>query len=236
MMRWTRTLAALPEEGYLTGGAGGAGAAPPVARRVVLLTGQSSFRHSRLSPPQVALLASVARHGYDPVWSGFPYHAGLLTEVWHRPEPLLLASICNARQFIAARYDSTFRTEVARGLQRLLDHTSEHLLVITGSSGLHLWAQARPSLHIPPGLQVDVIALGPVMMSAPLPGGPTDPDLRLKVIQGRWDRFSQWGYRGPVDHQVDVGHLDYSGNAQVAALVADLAAALATQPHPQAGR
>ncbi|MBP6997218.1 MAG: hypothetical protein KBB39_13870 [Phycicoccus sp.] len=229
-MRWTQTLAALPDDGFLVTGRDGRSV---TERRVLLLTGQSSWRHSRLSPRQDALLTAVAAHGYHPVRSGFPYHCELLETPWPGPEPLPLASIRNAAQFRAARFDRQFRAQIARALQAQVDHTSEQVLVITGSSGLHLWVQARPALRIPRGLRVDLIALGPVMTPAPLPGGTDDLDTSLTVIQGRRDRFSQWGFRGAVDHVVEAGHLDYSGDPGVVALVTGLSAELSTRPHLQ---
>jgi hypothetical protein len=86
--------------------------AEPVADRVVFLSGQSSYRHSQLSPAQYELLAAVAALGYSPLLTGFPFHRATLAEPWRR-EPILPASGRNTAQFLATAWRGGFR--VTRG-------------------------------------------------------------------------------------------------------------------------
>ena len=57
--------------------------------RVVILTGQSSFTSSRLNAIQQCFLESVTPPGFEPMLSGFPYHADQLAD---RPEPSILSA------------------------------------------------------------------------------------------------------------------------------------------------
>lgn len=191
--------------------------AEPVADRVAFLSGQSSYRHSQLSPAQHELLAAVAELGYSPLLAGFPFHQAALTEPWRR-EPILPASGRNIAQFLATAWRSSFRAEVARHLGPLVTRTSRRLVLVCGSSGLALLEAAWPRLELAPGLAVLTIGLGPVARRIP-----HHPRLTVVTIQGRGDWISRLGFPFPTDFRVAGGHLDYAASAEVRALVAHLA-------------
>lgn len=206
--RFEARLAALELAGHL---------AEPVADRVVFLSGQSSYRHSQLSPAQRELLAAVAELGYSPLLAGFPYHREALTEPWRR-EPILPASGRNTSQFLAATWRPSFRAQVARHLGPLFTLTSRRLVVLCGSSGLALLEAAWPRLELTPGLAVFAIGLGPVARRVPY-----HPRLTVVTIQGRGDWISRLGFPFPPVFRVTGGHLDYAAGAEVRALVTRLA-------------
>lgn len=181
------------------------------------LTGQSSLRHSLLSPGQTALLEDLAGQGYRPVLGGLPYNRAAQTATY-RPEPIVAASARNGAQYVAAATSVRFDREVAAHVQPLLDATAERLLLLCGSAGAQLLTAALPHLELPAGLAVQVIGLGPVgRLPAPRDG------LSVHVLQGRCDRISRWGYRGDVDVVVPGGHLDYATDPDVRSAVLRLA-------------
>jgi len=187
--------------------------AEPAAWTAIWLTGQSSMRHSRLSPAQATLLEQVALIGFHPLRAGLPFNRAAMT-VEYRREPLGPASVRNGAQYLAATLGRRFGREVATHLQPVLDLTSERLLVLCGSAGAQLLSSALPHLVRPPELGVWVVGLGPVgRLEAP------DPRWRVHVVQGDRDRVSRWGYRGPVDLVVPGGHLDYAAHPLVRAEV-----------------
>ena len=194
-------LAALPAEGWL---------ARSCDRRIVLLTGQSSFAHARLRPAQRAFLRAVAPVGFEPIEVGFPFHAVMAAPdgAADDEESIAGAALRNALQFFAARTDARYRAVLAHALQRVVDATGQALVVVTGSCGLELAARAWPALAIPPGLRVRVIALGPASRGR-LPFSTTE----LTCVQGRKDRWSRRLHRGPVAFRPDCGHLDYYDDA-----------------------
>lgn len=214
--RYAARLAALPAAGAVVGA--------PAANRAVLLTGQSAYRHSQLSPPQRALLAPLADLGFDVVQAGFPYHHDQLARPWRR-EPLLSASARNGAQFLAALGSDRFRGQLSRHLRPLLEHTERALLVVAGSSGLQLWAAAQPPLHPPPGLRVRIVALGPVLTPgtyARVAATGVDVD----IVRGERDWISRLGHRGVVDAVTSGGHLDYPDSPEVHKVVRAAALAL----------
>jgi hypothetical protein len=167
------------------------------------LTGQSSYRHSQLSPGQELMLDAVANLGYATVKGGFPFNAGAL-RLPYRPEPLPAASVRNAAQYLAARTDRRHRAELARHLQPLLDHCERRLLLLCGSCGLEMLTAAIPALRLPPALQVLAIGIGPVGRTPP-----AGPALRLHVIRARGDWISRLGCRLTPDLQVTGSHMSY---------------------------
>lgn len=191
--------------------------AEPVARRVAWLSGQSSHRHSQLSPAQRDLLAEVAALGCTPLLAGFPYNRAALLAPW-RYEPLIPASLRNAAQFLAARSHGRFRAELTRHLAPLFTRTAQRLVLLCGSSGLELLAAALPALGPPPELAILAIALGPVARRAP-----HHPGLRLFTLQGRGDWISRLGWPHPPDARVTGGHLDYAASPEVCRLVVPVA-------------
>jgi hypothetical protein len=103
--------------------------------RVAWLSGQSSYRHHRLSPAQLGLLDAVADLGYRPVRAAFPYNSRAMAAP-DRDEPLVRAAVRNVAQFLASRFDPCFAAEVARHVSPLVEYTDSRLLLICGSSGL----------------------------------------------------------------------------------------------------
>lgn len=173
--------------------------ATPVARRVVLLTGQSSFRSSRLTGDQLQLLRGIDHA--TPIELGFPFHPDFDR---HEEEPgLLAASFRNTRQFLW-----TFKPQkpVARALQPLFTHTAEALFIITGSCGLQLLNSAWPFLERRPEQRLQVVAIGPASLY---------DQLRPAAIRGRRDLWSRLLYKGPITAHCDCGHLDYWRSQEV---------------------
>jgi hypothetical protein len=172
----------------------------PAASRILLLTGQSSFRSSVLRPEQFAFLAAVVPPGAIPLDAGFPFHADFLAQSSGAPG-LLAASWRNALQVFWTRWDPVFVAHVAARLQKAADNTSRRLILITGSCGLHLANAAWPALLLPPRLRIEVVALGPASF------GPAH--VPATVLQGRRDEWSRLFYSGPVHYRPPCGHLDY---------------------------
>lgn len=206
--RFTAKLASYRLEDHL---------AEPAVDRVAWLSGQSSYRHSQLSPGQLGLLTEVAASGFHPLLAGFPYNRAALVEPWRR-EPLVRASLRNGAQYLAARRNPRFRTELVRHLTPLFTRTSSRLILLCGSSGLELLASALPAIEIPPGLSTLAIALGPVARESF-----RHPKVRLHTIQGRGDWISRLGFPAPPSSWVGGSHLDYAASPEVRALVRELA-------------
>ncbi len=223
-MRYAAQLAALPTAGGLV--------TEPVAHRAVLLTGQSSYRHSQLSPAQASLLQTTEAAGFSAVTAGFPYHEATLRQPY-RPEPLAAASARNAHQFAAALCSTAFRHQLGRHLQPLVDRTGHVLLVVAGSSGMHLWASALPRLMPRAGQQVVLLALGPVAPAGTL-GRLEARGIRVHVVQGRSDRVSRLGHRDRVDTRVAGGHLDYAADPAVHDALGAVATACLGEADPPA--
>jgi len=178
------------------------------------LTGQSSYRHSQLSPGQLDLLDAVGAAGYTVVRCGFPFNAAALNEPYHA-EPLRAASTRNAAQYLAARLDRRFQAELSRHLQPLFDRTSQRLVLLCGSCGLELLGAALPRIRLPSGLRVLAIALGPV--GPRLPAG--QDRVQVHMIQGTSDWISKIGCRQVPDLRVRCGHMSYLWQPDVRAEV-----------------
>lgn len=171
------------------------------------LSGQSSYRHSQLSPGQLDLLDALASLGCATIRCGFPYNSAAQA-LPYSAEPLAAASVRNSAQYLAARFDRRFQAELARHLQPLADRTSRRLVLLSGSCGLELLAAALPRLCLRPGLRVLAVGLGPV-------GRRPGSQVRLHVIQGDGDWISRLGYRGAADLRVPGGHMAYLNRADV---------------------
>ena len=187
----------------------------PAASRLVLLTGQSSFRSSRLSPAQVEFLNSVAPPGVQPLPNGFPFHSNFDGAA---PAPCLLAaSLRNALQVCWSLFSPVYRRSVANVLQTLFRNTSECLYIVTGSCGLQILASAWPMLIVPDSLRLCVVALGPALIR---PGAlPAD---RIHALQGRRDLWSRLLYRGRLEARCNSGHMDYWSSPDARELVTRL--------------
>ncbi len=202
---YLRRLAALDPRGSLLA---------PADLRVLLVTGQSSFRSARLAEEQVAFLREVSPCPGAVLEAGFPFHADLLADE-REPFALLAASARNARQVVWSMTSRRYQQVVRRTLQQALDATRERLIVLTGSCGLQLLNRAWTRLALPPRLRVQVVALGPACF-APLRLRPAE----VTVIVGTRDPWSRLFYRGRADVRVACGHLDYWTSPDVRARVA----------------
>jgi hypothetical protein len=187
----------------------------PAASRLILLTGQSSFRSSRLSSAQVNFLNFVAPPHAEILPTGFPYHADF--DCLAPPPGLLAASIRNALQVYWSIFSPAYQRSVARVLQTLFTNTRESLYIVTGSCGLQLLASAWPMLTVPTRLRLRVVALGPALFR---PG--TVPVDRITAIQGKRDFWSRLLYRGRVEARCPGGHLEYWSSPDTRELVAQL--------------
>ncbi|MBF9221270.1 hypothetical protein [Hymenobacter ruricola] len=190
--------------------------ARPAAQVVAWLTGQSDYRSACLSPAQAALLRAVATPGWVGLEANFPYNQAALMAS-HRPAPLLAASVRNSAQFVAALASPAFRQACARHLQPLLDAATRRLVLLCGSCGLQLFYAALPGLRVPPGLQIQLIGLGPVCVRYQ-----AHPQVAVAVVQGRRDWLSRGLCRLPCTYRVPAGHLDYAELPELPALIRQL--------------
>ena len=168
----------------------------PVERRVMILTGQSSWRAARLSPAQEAFLDAATPEGWTAVRAGFPYHSAMLGAAFEESS-MLAASWRNAAQVAMSLGSRAYRDVVRRVLQRAMDTTEQRLRIVTGSCGLQLLNCVWEELHG----EAEVVALGPACFGR----------LRVpaEVVLGDRDGWSRLFYRGRVDRRVSCGHLDY---------------------------
>ena len=173
---------------------------PFVGTRVALLTGQSSFVSSALSPVQVSFLRAVAPVGASVLEMGFPFDSSFLGEGFQEAG-MAGASWRNARQVGWALGSERFRGIVRARLGMLFGAASRTIL-ITGSCGLQLANVGWPG---------EVIALGPACL------GPLR--VRAYVIRGRGDGWSRLFYRGRVDRACGCGHLGYWESEEVREIV-----------------
>lgn len=203
MTRYLKILRGYSTEDHL------ARSAPSAPALAAWLTGQSSYRHSQLSPGQLAVLDELEDLGYRTVRAGFPYNRRALERAYS-PEPLLPASLRNAGQLAAALASAAFAAEVARHLQPLADAASRRLLLVCGSCGLQLLAAALPRLALPGELRLGILALGPVGL-APAPLFARRLGFDLVVVRGSRDWISRLGCRLPADLAPPVDHLGYTG-------------------------
>ncbi len=186
-MTYFERLRALDEAGTLL---------TPVDRRVMILTGQSSWRSARLSPEQEAFLDAVTPAGWTAVRAGFPYHSSMMGETFEEAS-VIAAGWRNAAQVAMSLGSRPYREVVRWVLQRAMDTTRVQLRIVTGSCGLQLlncvWGELRG--------EAEVMALGPACFGK----------LRVpaKVVMGDRDGWSRLFYWGRVDQRVPCGHLDY---------------------------
>ena len=190
--------------------------ARPQARTIAWLTGQSNYRCAHLSPVQSALLRALQPPGWATLAANFPYNQAALSTDYQAP-PLLLASVRNSAQFWAALGSAAFGRACARHLQPLLAATTKQLVLLCGSCGLQLFYAALPWLHVPPGLRIKLVALGPVCLR-----WQRHPQVSVAVVQGRRDWLSRCLCPLPCQYRVAGGHLDYAHSAEVVAVIQEL--------------
>ncbi|TGO04798.1 hypothetical protein [Serinibacter arcticus] len=186
---------------WLDAHAGSPSLATPARARVAWLTGQSSWRHQRLSAAQERVLDALAEHGWEPLRAGFPW-TRLAASAPPRTEPLGTASVRNTVQGLAAYPGSRFAAGVAHHLQPLLTSTQDRLLLLCASAGARMITGAAGAVDVPRGLVVDVVGIGPVG-ALPRAGGPW----RVHAVRGRGDWLSVVGHARRFDAVVPGGHL-----------------------------
>lgn len=168
----------------------------PVDRRVMILTGQSSWRAARLSPAQESFLDAVTPAGWTAVRAGFPYHSAMMGPEFEEAS-MIAASWRNAAQVAMSVGSAPYREVVRRVLQRAMDTSRVRLRIVTGSCGLQLlncvWDDLRG--------EAEVLALGPACL------GPLRTP--AEVVRGDRDGWSRLFYWGRVDRTAECGHLDY---------------------------
>jgi len=180
----------------------------PVRPRVVLLTGQSSFRSSRLMPSQVDFLKAVAPPDAEPLLAGFPFHPAFDCEAHDASLPVAAAR--NSLQFVWSLTSEQLRRAIAAALRPLLQNK---LVIVTGSCGLQMLAAATTVLPI----DARIVALGPAMWR------PYSLDMRrVSVLQGLRDGWSRLLYRGPVNTYCEADHLGYWESHEVRGIVVGL--------------
>lgn len=205
----------------LRGYADGGHLPEPAPDVVAWLTGQSSHRHSQLSPDQLAVLDDCAGLGFRAVRAGFPYHREALRHPWS-PEPLLAASRRNASQFVESLARPAFAREIARHLRPLVSAASRRLLLLCGSCGLQLFAAALPHLELGASPRIGLVAIGPACWTVP-----RHPSIKLTVVRGRRDWISHVFSDLPADARPPVGHMGYTSHPEGRRAIADAAAAFA---------
>ena len=204
--------------------------ARPAPRTLAWLTGQSNPASARLSAAQARLLAAVVAPGWQAVPSNFPYNQGALGLA--SPEPWLpLASWRNAAQFVALLLRPATGPACARHLQPLLDATTTQLVLLCGSCGLQLFYAALPWLHVPPGLRLHLVALGPAALRRP-----AHPQVAVTVVRGRGDWLSRCLCALPTDHALPGGHLDYALRPETARVLRQVLGNYAAPPALAAGQ
>ena len=186
--------------GYLDRMEGASETLPFVETRVALLTGQSSFVSSALSPAQISFLRAVAPAGASVLEMGFPFDSSFFGEGF-REAGMAGASWRNAPQVGWALGSERFRG-IVRARLEMLSRAAARTILITGSCGLQLANLGWPG---------EVVALGPACFG----------ELRVRacVVRGRRDGWSRLFYRGPVDLECGCGHLEYWDSTEVRELV-----------------
>jgi hypothetical protein len=169
----------------------------PARRRVLLWTGQSGYAAGALRGEQREFLAAVA--GEDAVMAGFPFHHEFDREYELR---IWRASWRNARQTWWCAANGRYRRAVGRVLRQAVESVSERLMIVCGSCGMEIVNAACEEMGGRLPQKVEIVGLGPTCLR------PLRLE-RVRVVQGRGDRWSQWLYRGPVAAVSNGGHLDY---------------------------
>ena len=172
---------------------------------VCFLTGRSDRSNTALSPDQRAFLDALPVGAHERPDANFPYAPA--SGPW-RHTPLPVASVRNARDYLAARHPR-FALDHANAVRRVLT-AADRTLVLAGSCGLELLAGLRLDAAAAHG--VHVLAYGPVARSRP-------PGISLETVVGRHDPLARrWARR--ADHVIDAGHLDYLASPEFRSIAA----------------
>ncbi len=182
--------------------------------QVAFLTGQSHPPGSALTPAQTAFLDALLLPATGRVPINFPYPDGNADKF--ATVPLLVASVRNARQYLAARRTG-FSTRHGPAVTALIAR-AERTLFLAGSCGLELFNHL--ALPAETCRRVTIFAYGPVARRR--------PECDCFLVQGRRDWLSRW-YFGTVDARVDAGHMDYLADPAVLSLATDLARRLSME-------
>ncbi len=175
--------------------------------QVAFLTGQSRPPGAALTPAQRAFLDALPLPAGGRVPVNFPYPDDDREKF--ATVPLLVASVRNARQYLAARQPGS-TTRHGPAVEALIAR-AERTLFLAGSCGLELFnALALPA---DARRRVTIFAFGPVARRR--------PDCDAFLVQGRRDWLSRWYFR-TVDARVEAGHMDYLADPAVLALATDL--------------
>lgn len=177
---------------------------PASEHRLVLLTGQSDLRSSRLSSAQIDFLTSLRDLPIEVTRAAFPFDDAPAT---NRPVGLIEACLQNARQYLWARHDPAYGRAAAQALGPVLASASRGILLVTGSCGLQILEAAWPHLARVAGQRMEILALAPVGRR------PRFGEAGFSAVQGSADIWGRLLYRGPVTHQSGCGHMDYWSDA-----------------------
>ncbi|PPT33324.1 MULTISPECIES: hypothetical protein [Xanthomonas] len=171
--------------------------------QVAFLTGQSDPERCALSGEQQQFLHQLQGAGRRLIDCNYPYHSAGPP---HRRTPLWRASVCNARQYLAARGARVADADRMR-VVALLEQAPRTVL-LAGSCGLQLLT----ALQLPQALRarLAVFAYGPVC-TAPATFG------QLRIVQGRGDWISRLLFGAAPDLRPACGHLHYLRDAAVLA-------------------
>lgn len=151
--------------------------------RLCLLTGQSSFKTSRLDKDKLDFLNHISDHNFTAVTIGFPWHNEF--DVLADKPSLITASIRNIRQYLWLNFDKEYKKKVSDIINKLVQMTNNRLIIITGSCGIKYLSCALENINITSELWV--LALGPV-------GNKNINSRNIRrfhVIQGKYDIWSK---------------------------------------------
>ena len=179
---------------------------------VCFLTGRSDRANTALSPAQAGFLDAVPIAARERLDVNFPYAPA--SGPWRRT-PLPIASVRNARDYLAARRPG-FASAHAAAVREVLTR-ADRTLVLAGSCGLELLANL--GLDAEALARLHVVAYGPMARSRPA--------VSLETVTGASDALARWstarwhpdtGATTP-GHRIDAHHLDYLASPELHAIV-----------------
>lgn len=166
-----------------------------------LLTGQSSFKTSRLDKEKLDFLNHISDQDLTTVTIGFPWHNEF--DILAGKPALIAATIRNIRQYLWLNLDKEYKKSVSNIIRKIVEMTDKKLVIITGSCGIGYLSCALENIKVTNELWV--LALGPVGSK----NINSKNISRFHVIQGHNDIWSKLLWLGNVDEYTNCGHMEY---------------------------
>lgn len=167
--------------------------------QIAFMTGRSNPKCWHLSVTQRMFLERMAAPQRHLVLMNFPYRTNSGPV---KNNPLWLASLQNAKEYLAARHAS-FVINYKHSVTALLEQ-SAHTVLLAGSCGLELFNCLQLEQHWLE--RTSVFAYGPVARRLPC--------CQTLLIQGRRDLISRLWVR-QADLNISTGHLGYLQNHEM---------------------